>query len=499
MDEDLCIAISEKTGESLEVVQNLSLQEKTELAQALGLQQGLTSTYDKINDRKRKLEDDEIEQLLCDDDDVDKSEEYSTQQSGNLKRKKSSPPSSPVFRRSQSSRHAKEKLLLGGKDEKAEHERCGSSEELWQFGSAGGAGLDIPSGQQVGIPKLPTMYSPGQVGRGNEWEQLDQSLGFNAGEVKPFACEEDLSSEQLEGFKSGDFVTTVKFGEFSINSCENQGALRDEIAGAESLHLPTFLATEARRGGKSSDMVKKLAKVSLIRTSNPFTNLPKCPILQLGRFENANQASSSGESKDLQSSLASFHLQVQQLKKGGLSLASSPTLAPSWQSLVQATDQARSSAGPPGRLSSGRLSSKPEPTNVAKDKVPKNEEITDDDNIDGYISDEDNIEEVESGDDEEYTPKKDGLEWWRKKDKPKVKRSKRKRGGKRRKPCVEDHQSISKYFKPEVAEIEDADNDDEEVVEVREVAEVGNCPLCGQGFADLNQLSTHASNCQDIA
>ena len=40
---DLCVAISERTGESLEAVQNLSLQEKTELAQALGLQQLLSS------------------------------------------------------------------------------------------------------------------------------------------------------------------------------------------------------------------------------------------------------------------------------------------------------------------------------------------------------------------------------------------------------------------------------------------------------------------------
>ena len=38
-DEDLCRAISERTGESLEEVHKLSLQEKRELAQALGLEQ----------------------------------------------------------------------------------------------------------------------------------------------------------------------------------------------------------------------------------------------------------------------------------------------------------------------------------------------------------------------------------------------------------------------------------------------------------------------------
>ena len=38
-DKDLCRAISERTGESLEEVHKLSLQEKRELAQALGLEQ----------------------------------------------------------------------------------------------------------------------------------------------------------------------------------------------------------------------------------------------------------------------------------------------------------------------------------------------------------------------------------------------------------------------------------------------------------------------------
>ena len=331
---------------------------------------------------------------------------------------------------------------------------------------------------------------------------MHQSLGSNAGEGKLFDCVQDLPSEQLEDSKSGDVVAEVKFGGFS-----KQGAPRDEITGAESLHLPTYLATEAGRSGKGSNLGNKLAKVSLIRTSSPFTNLPKWPILELGRFKNE----SGGESKDFQSSLASFHLCVQQLKQGGLSLASSPTPPSSWQNLVKATDQVRSSAGPPGRLSSGRLASKPESTNVATDKVPEDQEITDDDDIDASISDEDNIEEVESGDDDEYTPKKDDLEWWRKKDQPKVKRSKkRKRGGKRKNPWIGEQQSISKYFKkPEVAEIEDVVGDGGEVDEVEEVADIdevadvgeigGKCPLCGQGFANLNLLSTHASNCQDTA
>ena len=165
----------------------------------------------------------------------------------------------------------------------------------------------------------------------------------------------------------------------------------------------------------------------------------------------------------------------------------------------------------PGRLSSGRLASTPESTNVATDKVPEDQKITDYDDIDASISDEDNIEEVESEDDDEYTPKKDDLEWWRKKDQPKVKRSKkRKRGGKRKNPWIGEQQSISKYFKkPEVAEIEDVVGDGGEVDEVEEVADIdevadvgeigGKCPLCGQGFANLNLLSAHASNCQDTA
>ena len=333
---------------------------------------------------------------------------------------------------------------------------------------------------------------------------MHQRLGSNAGEGKLFDCVQDPPSEQLEDSKSE--VAEVKFGGFS-----NQGARQDEITGAESLHLPTYLATEARRSGQGSKLVNTLAKVSLNRTSSPYSNLPKCPILELGRFENANQVSSGGESQDFQSSLASFHLHVQLLKQGGLSLASSPTPPSSWQNLVKATDQVRSSAGPPGRLSSGRLASKPESTNVATDKVPEDEKITDYGDIDASISDEDNIEEVESEDDDEYTPKKDDLEWWRKKDQPKVKQSKkRKRGGKRKNPWIGEQQSISKYFKkPEVAEIEDVVGDGGEVDEVEEVADIdevadvgeigGKCPLCGQGFANLNLLSAHASNCQDTA
>ena len=179
-------------------MQNLSLQEKTELAQALGLQQvlsspdqlplnpgevdilisrtrntPLTSTclvenpiheilqhrlqYDNVDDRKRKLEDDEIEQLLCEDDDVDETEEDFTQQSGNLKRKETSPPSSPIFRKSKFSRAAKEKLLLGGKDEKDEQEQRGSSKKFEQFVNAGegelSTGVNISS-EQVGNSKL---------------------------------------------------------------------------------------------------------------------------------------------------------------------------------------------------------------------------------------------------------------------------------------------------------------------------------------------------------
>ena len=331
---------------------------------------------------------------------------------------------------------------------------------------------------------------------------MHQSLGSNAGEVEPFDCVEDASSEQLENSKSGaaPVVAGVEFGGFS-NCFEQQGAARGGLTGVENLHLPTYLVTEARRSGKGSNLVKKLAKVSLVRTSSPFANLPKCPILDLGRFEDATQASSGGESKDFQSSLSSVHLLVHQLKQGGLCLASSPTTPSPWQSLVKATDQVRSFVESPGRLSSGRLASKPESSNVAAE----NEEITDDDSIEVSISDEGNIEEVESGDDDEYTPKKAGLDWWKKKGQLKVKRTKR--GGKRKKSYVGDQQSISKYFKkPEVAEIEDDNDDDGEVEEVAEVVEVGKrrsfvgeCPLCGQGFADMNQLSTHASNCQDTA
>ena len=97
-----------------------------------------------------------------------------------------------------------------------------------------------------------------------------------------------------------------------------------------------------------------------------------------------------------------------------------------------------------------------------------------------------------------------------------MKAAKGKGGGKGKKSNIGDQQSISKYFKPkdEVAEFEDVDDADdgevnevEEVEDVEEIAEVGEvgrsfvgkCPLCDEGFADMDQLSTHASNCQDTA
>ena len=82
-------------------------------------------------DRKRKLEDEEIEKLLLGDDDkVDEPAEDVSQQSGDPKRVKTSPPRSQIFRKSKFSRPAREKWLLGGKDEDAE--QCGSSKELEQ-------------------------------------------------------------------------------------------------------------------------------------------------------------------------------------------------------------------------------------------------------------------------------------------------------------------------------------------------------------------------------
>ena len=347
-------------------------------------------------------------------------------------------------------------------------------------------------------------------------------MGLNTGEVKPFdredSVEEVLSEQQLEDSESGDapVVVKVKFGGFSkhFEDLGNQETAQDGLPGGESLQLPSFLVTEVQRSVKVANMMRKLANVSLNRTSSPLEHLPKCPILDIGRFEDA---SSSGESKDMRSSLAAVHLLVEQLKQGGLSLASSPTPPSSWQSLVKATDLMRSPAVH-GRLSSGRRTSRPESPSMASDKVPENEEITDDDLIEESNSDENGIEEAESGDDEEYIPKKAGadIEWWKKKAQSKVIRSKGKGGGKGKKSNVGDQHSISKYFKPkdEVAEIENADNDDdEEVDEVQEVEDfeetaevvdfgrsfVGKCPLCDKSFVDMEQLSTHASYCEDTS
>ena len=115
-------------------------------------------------DRKKKLDDDEIEQLLCEDD--DQPEVNLTQQTGKLKRKNISPPNSPVFRKRKYSSAPNEKWLLESKDEKSEH--CGRSKELGQ---------------------------------------LHQSLKPNAGEVK-LSAGLDSSSEQVRDSKT-DIVNSI--------------------------------------------------------------------------------------------------------------------------------------------------------------------------------------------------------------------------------------------------------------------------------------------------
>ena len=109
-------------------------------------------------DRKRKLEDDEIEQLLLGQDDDEPKEDF-PQQSGSLKRKKISPPDSPILRKRKCSKAAKEKWMLQSKDEKAD-----------------------------------------QVWRSKEPEQLHQSLDPNAGGVK-LSAGADISSEQVRNSK----------------------------------------------------------------------------------------------------------------------------------------------------------------------------------------------------------------------------------------------------------------------------------------------------------
>merc|ERR1719391_1773397 len=141
-----------------------------------------------------------------------------------------------------------------------------------------------------------------QAGSSKELEEELESLGLNIGEVKPFdredSVEEVLSEQQLEDSESGDapVVVKVKFGGFSkhFEDLGNQETAQDGLPGGESLQLPSFLVTEVQRSVKVANMMRKLANVSLNRTSSPLEHLPKCPILDIGRFEDA---SSSGESK----------------------------------------------------------------------------------------------------------------------------------------------------------------------------------------------------------
>ena len=97
-----------------------------------------------------------------------------------------------------------------------------------------------------------------------------------------------MSSEQVDDCKSGGApVVKIKFGGISncFKNLENQGVAQDRLTGSESLHLPTYLVTEAQKRSKSSNMMKKLTKMSLTKTATPLTHLPKLPIFDLGRLE----------------------------------------------------------------------------------------------------------------------------------------------------------------------------------------------------------------------
>ena len=402
-------------------------------------------------ERKKKLNDDDIEKLLCGDEEEPKEDSRTC----NLKRKSRSPPYSPII---------KKRTTRIYQTPYENHEQGGSSKEQFK-----------------------------QRSDGNE----SNAELFERGNVEDVLMEK-IDDEERDG---GRVMVHVRFGEVfkSSEKWDHFGSARDKLFEDSRLHMPSCLVTEAKRNDKDSLVMNKLAAVSLTRSS--LLPMPTFPILDPGNLKGVNTAGKG--SNGLRSSLASVHLLVQKVKQSGRSLASSLTTPSSWQNLGKAADPTKSPAGP-GRLSRSRRRSKnPETTVMATGKITVNEELADVASIEESNSNDGSVEEVESESEEEYTPHKAGRLKCRN-SKSKVKPTKGKGRGKGRKPKNRDQPNISKYFKPK-DETADMDEEVEEVEDVEGIDQagcspatsfLGKCPLCDQSFDDMNHLSIHASNCQ---
>jgi len=387
-----------------------------------------------------KLKDEDIEKLLLEDDGETKENSLP----GSSKRRSPSPPRSPVFKRKRSTRPAK--ANGGEKDlEKAQynghHERFPGN--LYSSGT-----------------------NPEQNTAGHSVGGFNNRLNRNDDEEVKEAEVQELSKKS----KGGDIpVSEDWFKRLVSPSCSANLATKEENC-------------ESNGDAKGSDPIKKLSRVSLNRISNPL--LPKSLVPR--EFEAFVENLSERENHSFSGSFSALRSLVKQVKQSGLSMASSTTPVQTWQSLVRTKHH-------------GRQSSKSYERQVAKRPLSASlEDSTETENvvIEEYISDEA---------DEEYTPRKDdGLEWWKKGKGSSARQAKKKQKRKVSKPANKKQGNISQYFLPENEVLGIEAGTDLQKADLHETLLsspliVGRCPLCDKGFAEVSQLTVHASECQEPA
>ena len=378
-----------------------------------------------------KLKDEDIEKLLLEDD----GETKENGPPGSCKRRPPSPPRSPVFKRKRSTRPAK---ANGGERFPGSLYSTGTNSEQNTAGHC--------------------------VGYFNNW------LNRNTDEEVKEAEVQELSKKP-----KGDDVQALEdwFKRLVSPLCSaNQATKKDNC--------------ESIGDAKSSDLIKKLSRVSLNRISNPL--LPKRLVPR--EFEAFVKKLSEREKQSLSGSFSALRSVVKQVKHGGLSMASSTTPVQTWQPLVRTKHHGRESSRSYERQVVKR------PLSASSEDSTEMENVV----IEEYISD-------EAEDNEEYTPRKDdGLEWWKKGKGSSARQAKKKQKRKVSKPANKKQGNISQYFLPEneVAGIEagvDIEKADlhERQLGISSPLIVGRCPLCDKGFAEVSQLTVHASECQDSA
>jgi len=392
-----------------------------------------------------KLKDEDIEKLLLEDD----GETKENGPPGSCKRRPPSPPRSPVFKRKRSTRPAK----------------------------ANGKEKDLEKVQNNGHHKrFPgSLYS---TGTNSEQNTAGHCVGYFNNWLNRNTDEEvkEADVQELSKKPKGDDVLASEdwFKRLVSPSCLANLATKEENC-------------ESNGDAKGSDPIKKLSRVSLNRISNPL--LPKSLVPR--EFEAFVENLSEREKHSLSGSFSALRSLVKQVNQDGLSMASSTTPVQTWQPLVRTKHHGRESSRSYERQVAKR------PLSASLGDSTETENVV----IEEFTSD-------EADDNEEYTPsrKDDGLEWWKKGKGSSARQAKKKQKRKVSKPANKKQGNISQYFLPENevpgieagVDVEKADLHETQLG-ISSPLIVGRCPLCDKGFAEVSQLTVHASECQDSA